>query len=64
MNGLIIIIQWRKKANIKDAVDAVKSNLRITNIFLKTKQVKMDFIQFANVAEMPSRRKMRLGKNR
>ena len=64
MNGLIIIIQWRKKANIKDVVDAVKSNLRITNIFLKTKQVKMDFIQSANVAEMPNRRKMRLGKNR
>jgi len=64
MNGLIIIIQWRKKVNIKDVVDAVKSNLRITNIFLKTKQVKMDFIQSVNVAEMPNRRRMRLGKNR
>jgi hypothetical protein len=46
-----------KKANIKDAVDAARSNWPITNISVKIKQVRMAFTVFVNVAVMRKRPK-------
>jgi hypothetical protein len=42
----------KKKVNISVAVAAVKLNWLITNILVKIKPVKMDFIPFVNAAEI------------
>jgi hypothetical protein len=52
INILIGIILKRKKANIKDVAVAAKLNWLIINILVKIKPAKMDFILFANVAEI------------
>jgi hypothetical protein len=50
----------RKKVNIKNVADAARLNWHIINILVRIKLPKMDFIQFAKIAEMAKQKRTKM----
>jgi hypothetical protein len=48
-----------KRVNIRDVVDAARSNWRTTSTLVRIRPVKMDFIASAKVAAIPRANKLK-----